>query len=384
MLKFVEFLNEATSVDDEMLGHLTHTKDLPHEAPQHGHTAIDLIHNFHKMRQGQSSNVGASLKTDGGASVHVVHDAKGVGVSDKHRIARGVVARTPEEVDKHFGHQPQYAASLKHLLAHGHEFVGKGHHVQGDLMHTPGDPQSSHAKGVTTTTPNRITYKAKTSAPVGFAAHTEVTKGVAHAPTKGALKKSKNVFVPEPNYKPDPSTYSAEDRAKVEHHLGKARELMSAHSTHHLTPEHIDPKKGGHFTTYLNRTTRRGEDASVEGYKSHLKAEGEKAASKLKTAAGQEKARAKFAGHIAHVDQHAEHFQRSLDIRHHLGKATEHVLRGVSHPDMETSIDGKKSQGEGIVLQKKDKAGKMRPVSKLVPVKVSNAILNNPRFAKDK
>ena len=90
MLKFIEFLNEATSVDDEMLGHLTHTKDLPHEAPQHGHTAIDLIHNFHKMRQGQSSNVGASLKTDGGASVHVMHDAKGVGVSDKHRIARGV------------------------------------------------------------------------------------------------------------------------------------------------------------------------------------------------------------------------------------------------------------------------------------------------------
>jgi hypothetical protein len=50
---------------------------------------------------------------------------------------------------------------------------------------------------------------------------------------------------------------------------------------------------------------------------------------------------------------------------------------------METSIDGKKSPGEGIVLQKKHN-GKLRPVSKLVPVKVSNAILNNPRFAKDK
>ena len=33
------------------------------------------------------------------------------------------------------------------------------------------------------------------------------------------------------------------------------------------------------------------------------------------------------------------------------------------------------------VLQKKDNQGKMRPVSKLVPVKVSNAILNNPRFS---
>jgi hypothetical protein len=56
-------------------------------------------------------------------------------------------------------------------------------------------------------------------------------------------------------------------------------------------------------------------------------------------------------------------------------------LKGVEHPDMETTIDGKKSQGEGIVLQQKDSTGKMRPATKLVPVKVSNAILNNPRFA---
>jgi hypothetical protein len=384
MLKFVEFLSEATSVDDDMLGHLTHTKDLPHEAPQHGKTAIDLIHQFHLHRMGQNSTVGASLKTDGGSSVHVIHDAQGVGVSDKHRIARGVVARTPAEVDKHFGHQPQYAASLKHLLAHGHEFVGKGHHIQGDLMHTPGDSVTTQKKGVTSSTPNRITYTSKTKAPVGFAVHTEVTKGIAHAPTKGALKKSKNVFVPEPKYTPNPDTYTAEDKKQVEHHLNKARALMDEHETHHLTADHIDPKKGGHFTIYLNRTTRRGEEASVEGYKKHLKAEGEKAAGKLKTAAGQEKARNKFASLATEVDDHRENFQRSLDIRHHLGQATEHVLKGIEHPDMETSIDGKKSQGEGIVLQKKDKAGKMRPVSKLVPVKVSNAILNNPRFAKDK
>jgi hypothetical protein len=381
MLKFAEFLSEATSVDDEMLGHLTHTKDLPHEAPQHAHTAIDLLHSFHKQRMGKGSSIGASLKTDGGASVHVMHDAHGVGVSDKHRIARGVVARTPAEIDTHFGHAPEYAASLKHLLKHGHEFVGKGHHIQGDLLHTPESP-GTQSKEHTTSTPNRITYKAKTKAPVGFAVHTEVTKGVAHAPSKGALKKSKNVFVPEHKYKADPSKYSEEDRTATEHHLGAAKALLKNHSTEHLTADHIDTKKGGHFTTYLNRTTRRGESASVEGYKKHLHDEGEKAAGKLKTAAGQEKAKAKFGALSKHVDTHASHFQRSLDIRHHLGQATEHVLKGVEHPDMETSIDGKKSQGEGIVLQKKDKTGKMRPVSKLVPVKVSNAILNNPRFAK--
>jgi len=236
----------------------------------------------------------------------------------------------------------------------------------------------------TTTTPNRITYKAKTDAPLGIAVHTEITHGVAHGVTKGALKHSKNVFVPHHEYKAEPSTYSKEDSDATEHHLNAAEALMKNHTTHHLTPEHIDTKKGVHFTTYLNRTTRRGETASVEGYKKHLNDEGEKAAGKLKTSAGQEKTKSKFKSLSAHVDKNAHHFQRSLDIRHHLGQATEHVLRGVKHPDMETSIDGKKSAGEGIVLQKKDKEGKMRPTTKLVPVKVSNAILNNPRFAKDK
>ena len=113
MQSFLTFLREATSVDDEMLGHLTHTKDLPHEDPKHPQTAIDLIDQFHKKRMGQKSSVGASLKTDGGASVHVIHDKDGIGVSDKHRRARGVIARTPKEVDKHFGHQPENEANLK-------------------------------------------------------------------------------------------------------------------------------------------------------------------------------------------------------------------------------------------------------------------------------
>lgn len=381
MKTFATFLRES-SVEDDQLGHLTHTKDVPHEDPKHAHLAVDLLHQFHKKRMGQSSPVGASLKSDGGSSVHVIHDEHGVGVSDKHRMARGVVARSPEEVDHHFGHQPEYAKALKHLLKHGHEFVNKGHHVQGDLLHTPQEPGQQSGEH-TTTTPNRITYKAKTKSPIGIAVHTEVTNGVAHGVSKHALKHSPNVFVPEHEYKPKPSTYSKEDREGTEHHLNAAKALLKGHTSDHLTPEHIDAKKGGHFNIYNNRTTRRGETASVEGYKQHLKDEGEKSASKVKTDAAKAKHIAKFAALSDHVDKNAHHFQRTLDIRHHLGQATEHVLKGVEHPDMETSIDGHKSQGEGIVLQKKDeKTGHMRPATKLVPVKVSNAILNNPRFGK--
>ena len=67
-------------------------------------------------------------------------------------------------------------------------------------------------------------------------------------------------------------------------------------------------------------------------------------------------------------------------IRHHLGQATEHLLKDVHHPDMTTSIDKKPSAGEGIVLLKKDKTKAKRPVAKLVPQEISHAIRNNPRF----
>jgi len=371
MKLFSDFLQESTSIESEQLGHLTHAKDIAHESPAHANLGHDLIRQFHNARMGKSSSIKSTLKTDGGASVHIVHDEHGVGVSDKHRFKRGIIARTPEEIDKHFGHAPGYAAALKHVLKHGHEIVNKGHHVQGDLLHTPAEPGKRSGEN-TTVTPNRITYKAKTKAPLGIALHTEVKNGKAQALSKGATKKSPNIFTPEHEYHPESSTYSEADRQATEHHLNAAKALLANHTSAHLTPDHIN-----HFTIYANRTTRKGETPTVEGYKKHLAAEGEKAAGKLKSAAGQEKKRAEFAKHIAHVEKNSPHFQRSLDIRHHLEQATEHVLKGVKHPDMETSIDGKKSPGEGIVLQKDN-----RPIAKLVPKKVSNAILNNTRFKK--
>jgi hypothetical protein len=375
MKLFNEFITEntkpATSMDDEQLGHLTHAKDLPHEDPKHAKEAISLLHEFHRMRQGQVSHIGASLKTDGGASVHIIHDQHGIAVSDKHRFKRGVVARTPKEIDQHFGHAPEYAAALKHILKHGKEFVNPGHHVQGDLLFTPDEKHTKTGSHVETT-PNRITYKAKTKAHTGIAIHTELHNGVAHAISPHALKQSNHVFVPEPKYKADPKTYSEKDREAVQHHLNAAREILKDHKDDHLDASH---KK--HFTIFMNRSTKNDTKPTIEGYMKHLAAEGEKAASKLKSEAGRNKKKAEYEELQKHVDKNSEHFNKSIQLRHHLEQATEHLLKGVEHPDMETSIDGKKSQGEGIVLQKGN-----RPVAKLVPKKVSHAILNNTRFAK--
>jgi hypothetical protein len=378
---FKQYLSEmASSVEDEALGHLTHVKDIPHEDPKFTGMSHQLLTQFHQHRMGQTpAGFGATIKHDGGASVLIKHDDQGVAITDKHREKRGVEARTEADIDKHFGHAPGYAAGLKHLLRHGAELVKKGRKVQGDLLFTPNDGTTETRGTHTHYTPNRITYKAKTKAPIGIAVHSEVTKGVAHGLSKGAIKKTSNIFVPEHDYsKPNPSTYSAEDRKAVEHHLAKAKELIDNHKSEHLTPEHIQ-----HFTIYNNRTTRAGTVPTTSGYIKHLEGERDKAAGKLKTDAGKQKVKAKFGSMIEHVYNYAPHFDRSVAIRHHLEQASEHVLRGVDHPDIKTSIDGKKSAGEGVVLQQKDAKGRMRPVGKIVPKAVSKALLNNPRFGRE-
>lgn len=369
----------ASSVEEELLGHLTHTKDIAHEDPRLASQSVDLLDQFHKLRQGLPSTISASLKHDGGASIHIMRDKRGrLGVSDKHRYARGVVAYTPEDIDKHFGHQPTYAAALKHVLTHGREVVGRGVHLQGDLLWTPGDTNTRQWAGTTTYTPNRITYKTQSKAPVGIAIHTQVTNGVAHTPTKGAVGTGKNIHIPQYEYTPDPHNYSEEARNAVEHHLSKAREILASHDTSHLTPEHIT-----NFTIYNNRATRRGERPSLEGYVKHLKDEGEKAASKMKTPIGQERKRGSYQRLIDHAKQNQEGFGRSMAVRHHLAQATEYALSNLSHPDLKTSVDGKPSAGEGIVLGVKDGQGRVRPVSKLVPEGIQRALGFNPRFGRE-
>lgn len=381
MLTLKVYLQEAktkTSVDAELLSHLTHAKDLPHELPGPGHEhGVNLIHEFHKLRTGQPGSVVATHKVDGGASVVVGHDEKGPFVSDKHRHARGAVARTPEEVDEHFGHAPSYAADLKNVLEHAHHIVNKGHTVQGDLLFT--EHSKDQRKGPTVTAhANRLQYKIKTPAKMGIAIHTEISNGIAHKPTKNAIASHPEVFKPNLDFDASKHTYKPADRKMTEQHLESAKKLIGANpDTSHLTEEHQK-----HFTVYMNRSTKNSKIPSVEGYKTHLHDEGIKKADTVKTANAKAAHIEKFKSLAHQVDQNKDKFENTIKINHHLSLATEHVLKGIKHPDMETSIDNKPSDTEGIVLLKKDQQRRLRPVAKLVPKEVSHKILNNPRFAK--
>lgn len=371
----IEARRGGTSVNNELLGHLSHVKDIPHEDAAHTQTALNLLEQFHKLRQGLPSSISASLKHDGGASVHIVNNNGRIGVSDKWRIDRGEIAYTPEDIDKHFGHAPEYAASLKHLLIHGAEIASRGEHLQGDLLYTPHDTHRREMGGITTYTSNRITYRGKTKAPLGIALHTKVVNGIAQTLT--GRRGSKNIFVPEYQYKPDPHNYSLESRNAVDYHIRKARELLADHNPSHLTPEHKE-----RYATYINSTVKRGTHPTIKGYIKFLQQQGATEVGKLKSDAGRQRKQQYYQSLMNHVQTNAEGFNRSMQIREHLQAATDHALNGLQHPDLQTSIDGIKSRGEGVVLAMKDKEGRSRPVSKLVPTEVQRTLLNNPRFGR--
>lgn len=375
-----EYLFESrragTSLDNELLGHLSHVKDIPHEDAQHGNTALDLLEQFHRLRQGLPSTISASLKHDGGASVHIVNKNGRIGVSDKWRIDRGEIAYTPEDIDKYFGHAPEYAASLKHLLAHGGDIVQRGEHLQGDLLFTPHDTHRREMGGTTTYTSNRITYRGRTKAPIGLALHTQLVDGVAQALT-GPPRKSKNIFIPDYRYKPDPHNYSLEARNAVEYHIRKAREILADHDTSHLTPEHKT-----RYATYINSTVRSGTHPTVKGYMKFLQQQGATEVGRLKSDAGRQRKQQYYQGLMDHVKTNSEGFTRSMQLRHHLQAATDYAVKGIRHPELQTSIDGSKSENEGAVLARTDQQGRQRPVAKLVTSGVQRALLNNPRFGR--
>ena len=396
MLSFKKFIGsrllyESSSIDDTALGHLSHGFDIFHESPEHTQLSLNAMRAFHQIRIGNpdKSGIKAFLKHDGGVSAHWIHTDDGViGVSDKHRMGRKsgpVIMTTPEEIQKHLGDKPAYATAMTHLLKAGHEILPRNTHIQGDLLYTEGEG-SPEDHG-----PNRIRYrpKQKTTAKIGFAAHTQVTDGLAHSLEGGVLFKTPNVHMPEHVYHPDPNSYHQDDRNGFEHHSNEAMKLLGSHTTKHLSDQELK----GELNKYFNRSAR-GHDyktgkvhnkpltPTVDGFIEHIRMYGHDLVSGVSSSGKKSEKKTKIKSMIDHIERNREHFERTIQIRDHLRRATDHLTAGIEHPDVDTFIDGKKSPGEGIVLGLPSNVlpGKVHPRIKLVPTRIQYELGNNPRF----
>lgn len=362
MFSFKSFLTEG--YQSKVLLHLEH----PHQLHvQHGAAGFNAAHKFlmdtHKKLTGGRSNVNISRKIDGGVSVIINnHPKHGVSISTKSAFNKEPkINRSEADIDKNHGHAPGLAKTLKHVLKHAGKIVNPGHTVQGDLLYTKGDSHVKSQGRNTAFKPNALDMShTGHQREMGIALHTHYKNGVAHAGVpKEATREHPDVYQHDVSFKPTPAKYKESDRVAFLHHMQKASEHHEKVGNYsHITPEH-----SGHLQTYLNKTVREKLTPSVEGYKSHLHAIGQKNAAKVSTPVAKQKHVEKMSVLANHVDTNKEKFHNTFQVHNHLNQAKEHLIKGHLNPS-----------DEGLVV-----AGKQGKV-KLVPTKVSHALLTNTRF----
>jgi len=157
------------------------------------------------------------------------------------------------------------------------------------------------------------------------------------------------------------SHLTPQENKAVEHHIAKAQEIHNKlPDTHH----DIINKHDEHLSTYINKTVRTDEKPSTAGLRAHITSRLGNEVDKVKT----DKAKATKTEHLnaalAHHDTHEKHFKSALDIHHHVQAAKDILTKGL-HKAQETtnpmhqSIDDKKTNPEGYVVQHKGQITKM-------------------------
>ena len=357
---FSQFLAEAVA-DTERLSHLEHPEDHVINAGSEGaHHSVRTLVGVHHAILGHKTPVKVTTKYDGAPSLIFGHHPE----TKKFFVAsKSAFNKTPkinyshEDVDRNHGHAPGLADKLKTALTHLPKVTPHGRVFQGDVMYTKHDVESDethhHFK------PNTIKYSVKKNseqgrkigkAHIGVAVHTEY-KGdsVAHMKAHfGAdvsdFKEHDDAHIIGTHTKAKASEYSPKDRVKFFSHIKKAKEENLKHSD-----EHIEPVRD-HVKTYINATVRSGTKPTVAGLSKHIADKHEAKKALLKTDKSRTKVEGAKQALLSHVQSHAEAFQQTLKVHHHIAAAKHVLVKALSKTDeFEHSIGGKKSGPEGHV-----------------------------------
>lgn len=368
---YVSMLNEQSGEESpQKLKHIHHAEDRPLLHGSHGfeHAHAALMHAHEHMKAKKTSS-DLTMKYDGAPSIVFGHHpvTKKFFVATKSAFNKDPkLAHSPAEVDKHYGHAPGLASKLKTALKHLPKVTPKHGVYQGDVMHSREDHNIHEAVSFT---PNTITYtahgdeekKVKRSH-VGVVVHQQYHPN----PTKpGFEHMSVNPHPDTHNFThhPDVHMKTAEhDTGKIDYpkheqdtfhkHMAAAKAIHDKHGAKMYAATKQHQGDSGHLATYINHTVRHDQTPSASGFQSHITAQHEKIASKLKTPAGINKAKAAGAEHVAHIKKHAGHYNNLLAMHGHLAAAKNTLVRNLEKHEggLEHHINGVKSKPEGFVI----------------------------------
>lgn len=387
MKSFITYLNEekdalghgSDAQEGAKLKHIHHAEDRPlmHGSAgfEHAHGALNQAHEHIKSGKSDSS---LSMKYDGSPAVVYGHHPE----SGKFFVAsKSAFNKNPkinyshEDIDKNHGHAPGLAEKLKAALTHLPKVAPKKGVFQGDLMHSKTDVHHDEKKGTASFTPNTITYTAHgdeakkvKDSHVGIVTHTQYHGKDLGSMTAKPLESEKgfgqhkDVYQKSASHDASKVNYPAAAQKKFQSHMDAAKKIHDTHGDKMYSSVHQSHAgEGGHLATYINSTVRTGDKPSAEGFQKHVQAHFDKAASKLKSPAGQEKKKVESASHVEHVEKNKEHYNNLLNMHHELHQAKNTLVKHLETHEggLDHSIEGKKSKPEGFVVQHKDEPTKL-------------------------
>ena len=391
MLHFRDFLKEEQEA--QQLKHIHHAEDRPlfhgHSGFEHAHGALQQAHEH--MKAGHH-NTNLTMKYDGSPSIVFGHHPK-TGkffVASKSAFNKNPkINYTAKDVDANHGHAPGLAEKLKSSLQHLKKVAPKHGVYQGDLMHSGGSKGDVHydaKKKTAKFTPNTITYTAHgheaekaAKSKVGVVVHQK------YEPTHHGDDLHHMSATPHPDmhnftHHPDVHLQSAEhDTSKIHYdqksqdtfhkHMNAAKSIHDTHgSKMYSAIHHAHSGEAGHMATYINHTVKHDTVPTASGFQQHLKDVHAKAASKLKSEAGQNKKTAEGASHVAHVEKNKSSYEHLFAMHQHLQHAKNTLVHNLNKhtAGLEHHIDHHKTDPEGFVINHTPEGKKSSEPTKLV------------------
>jgi hypothetical protein len=376
ILSFNNFLTEETdeSGSGKKLKHLTHLEDMPIHGGHEGVSAAgEMLDNAHKALLGKKTETHISTKYDGAPSIVFGYHPKNgrFFVASKSAFNKTPkINYTDKDIDDNHGHAPGLAEKLKHALQHLPKISPKNGVYQGDVMHS-GKKDVTSDKGQFHFQPNTVKYsvdrdthhgQAIRHAKFGLVVHTkykgknlEDMEATPHVDREN-FSHHPDVHNIDPTVKFDSSKYTPDKQKEFMNHMENAKKTYSK-----MKPEAFDAIKGheADLESHVNDMVRKDGKPSHEGYMNHITAKHQKEIDKLKSEAGKEKKRQALAKKLQHVQDNKEHFNKVLELHHHLQKAKDTLTSVMSqHSDFEHSIAGQKTGPEGFVAHNKGSMAK--------------------------
>ena len=383
MKNFSIFLREEAEEEGQKLKHIVHAEDRPLQSGEEGFDkSVTALRHAHEITKSGGNSSHLSMKFDGSPSVVFGYhpETKKFFVASKSAFNKNPkINYSHEDIEKNHGHVPGLAAKLHSALNHLKKVAPKKGVYQGDLMFSDNDkPDSREArkesKNGVSFTPNTIQYTAKGDdaervkrAKLGVVVHTQY-----HGDTAAAMKADPHVDLHNFNKHPDVWSlnanhdtsnvhYSDDDQKEFMSHLNAAQQINDKNKDqmYKATAPHMG--EGGHLESYINHTVRTDEKPSADGLAKHIMGKYEKAASKLKTPAGQAKKMAEGKAHVAHINNNRQHYENMLAMHGHLQKAKDVLVRNLNQHEAglehHVEIEGgemKRTDPEGFVVHHPD------------------------------